>query len=167
MRAWQNDGLDSQDLPIFTDVGAETGLAANRNQGRGLLPFDYDNDGDLDLLVTDNGVDLKLYRNDDGNDFCHLDVKLVGETSHPEGLAARIKLRRAANEAWQVREMGVGVHFNVDLPRVQHFGLGPGYGPGEDTLHELVVQWPASGKVTTVTDIAGCQTITVFEADGV
>lgn len=165
MRAWQNDGLDSEDMPIFTDVGQETGLSANRDQGRGLLPFDYDGDGDLDLLVTDNGPNLRLYRNDGGNDFCHIDVRLVGETSEAEGLGARLKLRRFEDDGWQVREMGANVHFSADMPRVVHFGLGPGYEPGAETIDELVVQWPASGKENRLTDLEGCQTIVVYESD--
>jgi hypothetical protein len=166
MRAWQDDGLEENDVPIMTDVSGATGLGQNRFQGRGLIPFDYDQDGDLDLLVTDNGPNLRMYRNDRAEDFCSLTVRLVGETSHPKGLGAKLRLRRFEGDAWQVREMGAWVHYNADLPKLAHFGLGPGYEPGGETIDELVVEWPASGKVNRVYDIEGCSEIVVYEADG-
>ncbi|MBN1694934.1 VCBS repeat-containing protein [candidate division WOR-3 bacterium] len=58
----------------FTDVAAGSGIAAN-NQMRGLSLGDYDNDGDQDLLIGGNGMDLTIYQNQlIGGSFTFTDV---------------------------------------------------------------------------------------------
>ena len=60
---------------------------------RGAAFADIDNDGDLDVLVTNNSGGLQLLRNDGGNSNNWLALKLVGEKSNRDGIGARITVR--------------------------------------------------------------------------
>jgi hypothetical protein len=159
MRAWRNDGPDGTGGVSFVDVGVETGLSADTDQGRGLLPFDYDGDGDTDLLVLDNGPNSRLYANEGGEDNCWLDVHLRGTQTNYYGLGARVELTRTAGGPTQVREMGVGAHFLAQSPAMLHFGLGPGTEP----VDELRVHWPVSGTTSVRTDVPACGSVTITE----
>src|SRR5438034_2821409 len=67
----------------FTERGAELGVA-DTGEGRGVVAFDYDRDGDLDLFVANNQQAPRLYRND-GCDTGHfLSVKLRGRAPNTQ-----------------------------------------------------------------------------------
>ena len=59
--------LYQNDDGVFTDVSNAAGVT-DTGKGRGLLSFDYDNDGDLDVFIVNHGAQPILYRNDGGND---------------------------------------------------------------------------------------------------
>lgn len=61
MRFWENDGAGN-----FTEIAGEIGLV-DTGVGKGLVKFDFDRDGDLDLFVVNNRSRPVLYRNDGGN----------------------------------------------------------------------------------------------------
>src|SRR2546423_15515945 len=72
----------------FRAVG-KLGNAKNK-VSRGLAAADFDNDGDLDLLVTNNGDRVDLLRNDGGNARNALLIQLVAKKSAPNGIGARV-----------------------------------------------------------------------------
>ncbi len=73
-------------LRRFEEVGRTSGPAfAVEKVGRGLAVGDIDNDGDLDLLVTNNGQDAELLRNDGGNRGNSLLVQLRGAGANTAG----------------------------------------------------------------------------------
>ena len=85
-------------LRRFVEVGRTVGPAfATETVGRGLAVGDIDNDGDLDLLVTSNGQDAELLRNDGGNRANALTVRLRGAGSNTEAIGARVRLTRSAD----------------------------------------------------------------------
>ena len=74
--------------------------------GRTLASGDIDNDGDLDLLVTNNGGAVNLLRNNAGGDNVGLLLRLVGTRSNRNAIGAR--LRVTAGGRTQVREVKAG-----------------------------------------------------------
>jgi hypothetical protein len=79
----------------FTERGAELGVA-DTDEGRGVVAFDYDGDGDLDLFVHNSEGPGRLYRNDEGNAGNWLDVVLHGRAPNTEGIGARVRVTPTA-----------------------------------------------------------------------
>ncbi|MEK7379911.1 MAG: ASPIC/UnbV domain-containing protein, partial [Gemmatimonadota bacterium] len=95
----------------------------------------YDRDGDLDLVVVNNGGPAVLLRNDGGHRGNWLQVAVRGTKSNRQGLGA--KLRLVAGGVAQVRQVGVQPSYLSQNSAVEHFGLGPV--PAVDTLEVI---WP-------------------------
>ena len=143
MRFWQNDGAGR-----FTERATEVGMH-DRSAGKGLLVFDYDEDGDQDVLVVRHRQAPLLYRNDTNNGARRLRVRLEGTTSNTEGLGARVEVCAtiAGERRCQVREMGSVSHFLGQSERVAHFGLW------DARRADVRVTWP-SGRVQEEHDVS-------------
>jgi len=59
---------------------------------RGAAVADFDNDGNLDILISNNGAAPQLLRNDGGNANHWLEILLIGTKSNRDGVGARVKL---------------------------------------------------------------------------
>ncbi len=131
---YENDGKG-----FYTDVTIGSGLEL---RGFGLIPFDYDHDGDRDLLVSRLG-EIALYENNatDQTDRHWLVINLEGTQSNRDGIGARIELT-TPDGAVQVRHILSGYSYQCGPPRNAHFGLGQNL-----RVEQLVVRWP-NGKVT-------------------
>lgn len=152
MKLWRNNGDGT-----FIEVANEEGLT-DTAAGKGILNFDYDLDGDLDLFVVNNGDQPKLYRNDhEGN--AYLKVELTGTESNRDGIGTYLTLRSDENGQAQTRYLtGGGVNYLSQSDMTVHFGLGD----RTDSIHELLVEWP-SGKTQVFTDIAVNSTLQIVE----
>jgi hypothetical protein len=153
MRYWENDGSG-----VFSERSTEVGLT-DTGPGKGLLVFDYDEDGDLDLFVVNNAAGPRLYRNDGGNQQDWLRVRLQGGHSNHQGIGARITLQPAWGGPIQVRELGTSTHFLGQSERVAHFGLGE----APEALARLTIEWPRSGLVQHLLGVEPNQTLLVIE----
>jgi hypothetical protein len=89
---------------------------------RGVVAFDYDRDGDVDLFVTSNQGPSRLYRNDGGNHDHWLTVKLRGRAPNREAIGARVRVTAGGQS--QLRELRAGSNFVSQDPAEAHFGLG-------------------------------------------
>ena len=138
MRLWRNDGSGR-----FSEVSADAGLDETR-AGKGLLHFDYDRDGDLDLFVVNNGETPALYRNDGGSQNDWLRVRVEGRRSNRQGIGARVRLTARRGGPTQTREISGGSHFLAQSEPAAWFGLGT---LQERRIYEVRVEWPASGAV--------------------
>jgi hypothetical protein len=144
----------------FAEVGRTAGPAfAVETVGRGLATGDIDNDGDLDLLVTNNGRPAALLRNDGGNRSHALVVRLRGTKKNPEAIGARIRL--TANGRTQMRDIKAGSSYLSQNDLRAHFGLGEAEG-----AERIEVQWP-SGHRETLRNVAAGQVITIREGEGI
>ncbi len=162
----------------FTEVALDWGLE-HRLQGRGLYQFDYDLDGDMDIVITSNTIeyegteyahlqaaagDLMLMRNDvvDGAtpaDASWLKVNL--DTSGfdnlaPHGLGAIVRAR-VGDENGNPRHvtMNAGSNFLGHGELLAHFGLG-----SAADVDQVLVEW-TNGFATVVSNVAVNQQITV------
>ncbi len=120
---------------------------------------DYDNDGDLDILISNNGQAPQLLRNDAAHGHHWLSVSLRGTRSNRDGIGARLTL--TAGERQQVQEAKGGMSFQAAQdPRI-HFGIGP-----SATVDRLEIAWP-SGVVDRLENLPADQFLTVEEGMGV
>ncbi len=111
--------------------------------GRGIATADIDGDGDLDILITQNGRRPVLLRNDQQTDHHWLRLQLKGRAPNPSAIGARVTL--TAGGVNQVRELlpARGYLSSVELPLT--FGLGP-----SDRVESLVIRWPDGQEQTLV-----------------
>ncbi|MBT3266261.1 CRTAC1 family protein [Candidatus Poribacteria bacterium] len=143
----------------FADVSVETGVAALTVEvSRGVAAGDIDNDGDVDLFLTNSNRAARLLRNDGGAANQWLMCRTVGTVSNRDGIGARIRV--VAGGLSQVKEVrsGSGYLSQGDL-RVL-FGLG------RHATAELVeVRWP-TGLVDRWRDVPAPQIMTLTEGEG-
>jgi enediyne biosynthesis protein E4 len=125
---------------------------------RGCAFGDFDNDGDLDILILNQNEPPSLLRNDASGDNHWLKVKLVGVTSNRSGIGARVTARYGGRvQAQEV--LGQTSYLSVNDRRL-HFGLGLA-----ETAN-LEIRWP-SGAREALTAVAADQLVTVTEGKGI
>jgi hypothetical protein len=118
----------------FTERGAELGVD-DTGQGRGVVCFDYDRDGDLDLLIANNHGPLRLFRNETPGTANFVNVRLVGDAPNTQAIGARVYVR--ANGRVQMRELRAGSNYVSSNPVEAHFGLGSAV-----AIDDLTIVWP-------------------------
>ena len=141
----------------FGEVGRQAGPAfAAQRVSRGLAVGDIDNDGDLDILVNNNGQDAELLRNDapaGGTRGNWLLIKLRGTGMNKDAIGARIRL--TAGGRTQMREVRAGSSYMSQNDLRAHFGLGSAM-----RVDRIDVTWPG-GQAQTVTNVTANQIITL------
>jgi hypothetical protein len=144
----------------FGDVGRMAGPAFSTERvSRGLAVADIDNDGDLDLLVTNNGQDAELLRNDGGNRANALLVRLRGADANTDAIGARIRL--SVGSRTQMRDVKAGSSYLSQNDLRAHFGLGTAA-----RADRIEVVWP-SGRMESVANVAANQIVTIAEGKGI
>jgi len=147
-------------LRRFVEVGRASGPGfAAETVGRGLAVGDVDNDGDLDLLVTNNGQDAELLRNDGGNRANALLVRLRGAGGNTAAIGARIRLTSGSRT--QIRDVKAGSSYLSQNDLRAHFGLSVAA-----RADRIEVVWP-SGRTETVANVPANQIITIEEGRGI
>ena len=143
----------------FRDVSeAQGAFFAKPSVGRGLALGDYDNDGDLDVLVSNNGQAGELVRNDRSEGHHWLALSLQGVTSNRDGIGARITV--VAGGRTQYAQATGGTSYLSSSDRRIFFGLG------SQAKADLVeVLWP-SGTVDRLEEVSADQFLTVKEGAG-
>jgi tetratricopeptide (TPR) repeat protein len=159
IRMWRNDGLDT-----FTEYARHLGLDSTRD-GRGVATLDYDNDGDLDIFVANQGQPPHLYRND-YHDPQRGAVRGSGHwlmlalETHPEtginrdAIGARVTLVQTDGSR-MIRERDGGNGYSGQSDPRLHFGLGE-----QKSVPLLEVRWP-DGGVQYLENVAADQHLTV------
>ena len=146
-------------LRRFSEIGRTMGAAfAAEKVGRGLATGDIDNDGDLDLLVTNNGQPAELLRNEGATGNALL-VRLRGPRGNPEGVGARIRVTAGART--QIRDVKAGSSYLSQSDLRAHVGLGTA-----TTVDRIDVQWP-TGESETIKSVAADQVVTIQQGAGI
>jgi len=164
LRTKDQEGITyRQKSQLFTNDGTGVFTAANEMVAavlenkmvvRGAAMGDYDRDGDLDIIMTENNGPVHLWRNDTkGNNF--LRVILEGESSNKNALGAKVVV--AIDDYKMERIIRTGSSYLSQSELVASFGLG--YHTMVDSLSIL---WP-SGITDTFTNIKNNREIFIKE----
>jgi hypothetical protein len=143
----------------FKDVSAQSGAAfAHDYPARGLAVGDYDNDGDLDVLISNNGGAPLLLRNEGGNRNNWLGLQLVATKSNPAAVGAVITWRAGGVTRSRLKTSG-GSYLASHDPR-ELLGLG-----AAKQVESLEIRWP-SGRVDKLSNLPINRYIKVVEGAG-
>ncbi|MGC2638349.1 MAG: CRTAC1 family protein [Acidobacteriaceae bacterium] len=127
--------------------------------GRGLATGDYNNDGAVDFLESNNGQAAQLYRNSGSPGNHWIGLRLVGTRSNRDAVGAQVHLHAEEFSSFdQVR--GGGGYCSSHDPRL-FFGLG-----AHARVEKLEIRWP-SGAVETLDNLAADRILTIREGAGV
>jgi hypothetical protein len=155
-RLFLNDGR-GQLRDVAADVG---GGFANPKIGRGAAYGDFDNDGDLDILITTNRGPAYLYRNDVQSGNRSLRVSLAGTKSNRSAIGAKVKITYGGTrQASRHVKSGSSYLSQSELPVT--FGTGR-----HETVDRLVVEWP-SGRVEDFKKVRTGQAYVIVEGSGI
>ena len=140
----------------FADFSAVAGLDAQED-GRAFVAFDYDMDGDLDIVLNNrNSPQLRLMRNDFESGHHSIAFRLEGTKSNRDAAGARLVLETASGRKL-TRDVRSGSGFRSQPTRAVYFGLGD-----ETAIKQLTIDWP-SGGTETLTNLSAGNIIDVRE----
>lgn len=122
----------------FAEKAAELGFD-EFSLGRGVVCFDFDLDGDLDIFVANSLGAPGLWRNDLANKGKFLSVSLTFAPGNPRGIGSRVKISVGGKTF--IREIRCGSHYVSQDPANAHFGLGDA-----SMIDTLEVTWPDGTK---------------------
>jgi hypothetical protein len=128
------------------------------HSSRGVAFGDFDNDGDMDILIMNMNEPPSLLRNDVSGDAHWVKVKLVGVKSNRSAIGARVMATYGGRKQVQA-VTAQSSYLSVNDPRL-HFGLGSAQSV------DLEVWWP-SGAREPVKAVAANQLVTIREGEGV
>jgi hypothetical protein len=143
----------------FEDVSARSGTGITTpHSSRGSAFGDFDNDGDLDLLVMNMNEPPSLLRNDFAGKNNWLTIKAVGTKSNRSALGARLRVTAGGRTQTQV-VLSQSSYYSHDDMRL-HFGLGSSL-----KADAVTITWP-NGDTETFKDLSANQIVTLKEGRG-
>ena len=145
----------------FKDVSAVMGPGiSERFSSRGAAFGDYDNDGDVDVLVLNMNDLPSLLRNDGGNKQNWIKIKLIGTKCNRTAIGARVRVITGKHVQMDEVHSGSSVMSQSDLRL--HFGLGK-----VQSVDIVEVKWPTTGKIERFTEVKANHIITIREGSGI
>jgi hypothetical protein len=143
----------------FTDMSSE--LAVNsENWGMGLEVFDYDSDGDLDMLVANRGAHLDLYQNNQietKESSNWIQIQLQGTTSNRNGFGSVVKV---TCDGVDYHRYHSGVNIFGQSIKPVHFGLST-----HSHVDDIEVKWP-DGLTESFGRTSANQMVTLVQGEG-
>ncbi len=144
----------------FEDVSAVSGPAIRaQNVGRGCAFGDFDNDGDVDVVVNNLDGPPTLLRNDGGNGNNRIAIKCEGTRSNRSAIGTRVKVTTGQHR--QIDEVRSGSSYYSQSDFRLHFGLGRA--AKADTVE---LAWP-SGVRQTFRDLPVNHLFVIQETEGI
>jgi len=145
----------------FKDVSVEMGPGISEQfSSRGAAFGDYDNDGDIDVLVLNMNDLPSLLRNEGGNKQNWIKLKLVGTKCNRTAIGARARVITGKHIQLDEVHSGSSVMSQSDLRL--HFGLGKA-----ETIELIEVRWPTTQKLETFKQVKANQILTIREGEGI
>jgi enediyne biosynthesis protein E4 len=143
----------------FEELAAEAGPAIDsRHCSRGCAFGDFDNDGDVDILIINQNEPPSLLRNDVTGKNHWIKVKLTGVKSNRSAIGARVTVRYGGKvQAQEV--LGQSSYLSVNDSRL-HFGLG------SVTTVDIEIRWPL-GQVEKLPNVTADRLVHVTEGSGI
>jgi hypothetical protein len=136
-------------------INASARLTHPPHVGRGAAFGDLNNDGRVDIVVSNFNDRPNVLINHDQSRNHWILIRCIGTSSNRQAIAARVSVTTEAGT--QVAEVRTGCSFlSSSDPRV-HFGLGQ-----SSQIRELAVRWP-SGRISVFKDVAADQILTLTE----
>ncbi|HEV2176104.1 MAG TPA: CRTAC1 family protein [Terriglobia bacterium] len=127
---------------------------------RGAAFGDYDNDGDIDVLVLNMNDPPSLLRNDGGNRSNWIKLKLVGTECNRTAIGARVRVVTGKHSQIDEVHSGTSVMSQSDLRL--HFGVG------QAKIVDLIeVKWPTTQKIEKFTRVEANRILTIKEGAGI
>ena len=124
----------------FEDVSTKVGPALRaENLGRGCAFGDFDNDGDVDVIVNNLDGPPTLLRNDGGNKNNWIMIKCIGTRSNRSAIGTRVKVTSGKHS--QIDEVMSGSSYYSQNDFRLHFGLGRA-----SQADRVEVAWPSGVK---------------------
>jgi enediyne biosynthesis protein E4 len=140
----------------FAEIGPPIPAMAARRVSRGAAFGDYDEDGDVDVIVNELDGAPMLLRNDGGSKAGHwISLKLQGTKSNRNAVGARVELK--AGGLTQIDEVHAGDSYISHSDWRLHFGLG-----AATMVDEITVRWPG-GAVEKLTNVKANQVLKIVE----
>src|SRR5437588_2856316 len=144
----------------FKNVSAQSGAVFTRDfSGRGMAVGDFDNDGFLDVLISNNGEAPILLHNKGGNRNNWLGLQLVPTKSNPASVGAIITWQAGGVKRSRLKTAG-GSYLASHDPR-EVLGIG-----SASRFDSVEIRWPG-GKVDTMTNLSLNTYIKVVEGEGI
>ncbi len=128
------------------------------HSSRGLAIGDFDNDGDVDLLIMNMNEPPSLLRNDVTGDNHWLKVLLIGVKSNRSAIGAQVVATCGGRR--QARAVMAQSSYLSASDRRLHFGLG------NEAVANLEIRWP-NGQQENIADVAAGQLVVIREGSGV
>ncbi|HEV3202662.1 MAG TPA: CRTAC1 family protein, partial [Bryobacteraceae bacterium] len=143
----------------FEELMTEAGPGiAERHSSRGVAFGDFDNDGDIDILVVNMNEPPSLLRNDVSGGGHWLKVLLVGTASNRSAIGAQCVVSYGDRKQAQA-VLAQSSYLSVNDRRL-HFGLG------SETTASVEIRWPNGGH-ENVADVAADRVVVIKEGSGV
>ncbi|HVF87705.1 MAG TPA: CRTAC1 family protein [Pyrinomonadaceae bacterium] len=144
----------------FKNVSAQSGTPFGKDfPARGLTVGDYDNDGDLDVLISNNGEPPVLLRNEGGSRNNWVGLQLVATKSNSGAVGAMLTWQAGGVKRSRLKTSG-GSYLASHDPR-EVLGLGRA-----TKVDSIEIRWP-SGKVDKLTNVPLNAYTKVVEGEGV
>jgi enediyne biosynthesis protein E4 len=143
----------------FKDVAEKVGgPLVEPTASRGCAFGDFDNDGDVDVVINPVNDFPVLLRTDSATNNNWISIKLVGVKSNRDGVGARIRV--VTEGKTQIDEVRSGGSYYSQNDMRVHFGLGKA-----TKAQTIEARWP-SGVVDTLNDVAAGQVVVIKEGAG-